>query len=215
MNDSLVALLNEAIAGVVTRTPTGAVVFAPPEEVDEAIGRPGTVTWLTNDEVADRLRDLKKDSTAWLGQSFTGQFSLAGAQAKTALLYQDGNWGVPHGAAATTHILKPAIAGLDDHDLNEHLCQALEFPPSKRYQNEGGPGPVQIVSLLRRVMSPQHADVSITRFFDALAWNWIIGGTDAHAKITLCFYPEGKYGWPRYTTLHRHFRMARTRTNCD
>lgn len=22
----------------------------------------------------------------------------------------------------TTHILKPAIAGFDDHDLNEHLC---------------------------------------------------------------------------------------------
>jgi serine/threonine-protein kinase HipA len=73
-------------------------------------------------KVAERLRELKADSTAWLGRSFTGQFSLAGAQAKTALLYRDGRWGVPHGATATTHILKPAVAGLDDHDLNEHLC---------------------------------------------------------------------------------------------
>ncbi len=30
--------------------------------------------------------------------------------------------GIPSGAAATTHILKPAISGLDDHDLNEHIC---------------------------------------------------------------------------------------------
>lgn len=84
--------------------------------------RPGEITWLTDDEVAQRLRELKADSTAWLGKSFTGQFSLAGAQAKTAPLYRDGRWGIPHGAAATTHILKPAVAGLDDHDLNEHLC---------------------------------------------------------------------------------------------
>jgi hypothetical protein len=50
------------------------------------------------------------------------QFSLAGAQANTALLFQDGKWGVPAGATPTSHILKPAVAGLDDHDLNEHLC---------------------------------------------------------------------------------------------
>lgn len=52
-----------------------------------------------------------------------GRFSLTGAQAKTALLY-DGErdrWGLPSGRIKT-HILKPAIRGLDDHDLNEHLC---------------------------------------------------------------------------------------------
>lgn len=208
----------------------GAVRFVPPERLTEAIGRPGGVTWLTEDEVAVRLRDLHADSTAWLGRSFTGQFSLAGAQAKTALLYQDGRWGLPHGAAATTHILKPSVVGLDDHDLNEHLCldaarragliaartqvarfgdqtaivverydrvregdrvlrvhqedlcQALGLPPTQKYQNDGGPKPAQIVALLRRVMSPLNADNAVARFFDALVWNWLIGGTDAHAK---------------------------------
>src|SRR5205807_5214462 len=77
---------------------------------------------LTEKEVARRLRDLREDTTAWLGRDFTGQFSLAGAQAKTALLNLDGRWGVPLGAAATSHILKPAVAGFDDHDLNEHIC---------------------------------------------------------------------------------------------
>jgi serine/threonine-protein kinase HipA len=208
----------------------GAVQFVAPEDVQRVIGRPGEVTWLTEEDVAQRLRELREDSTAWLGRSFTGQFSLAGAQAKTALLCEDGRWGVPRGAAATSHILKPAVAGLDDHDLNEHLCldaarraglvvartrvaqfgdqtaivierydrlqidgetvrihqedlcQALGVPPSRKYQNEGGPGAREIAGLLRRVMPPRAADDAIARFADALIWNWIIGGTDAHAK---------------------------------
>lgn len=100
----------------------GAVQFVPSEpSVDADLSR-SEVEWLTDRGVADRIKDLERDSTSWLGINFDGRFSLAGAQAKTALRYEDGRWGVPMGAAATTHILKPAIAGLDDHDLNEHLC---------------------------------------------------------------------------------------------
>jgi len=208
----------------------GAVRFAPPDRLDQILRRGGDVTWLTDDEVAGRLRDLREDSTAWLGKSFTGQFSLAGAQAKTALLYDNGRWGVPSGATPTTHILKPAVMGFDDHDLNEHLCldaarragllaartrisrfanesaivvdrydrqirgdtitrihqedtcQALGIPPWKKYQNEGGPGPRDIAGLLRQVLSPRVVNGSVQRFADALIWNWIIAGTDAHAK---------------------------------
>ena len=64
----------------------------------------------------------------------------------------------------------------------EDLCQALGIPPSRKYQNEGGPGPADIAKLLRRVMSPQVADDAVGRFTDALIWNWLIAGTDAHAK---------------------------------
>ena len=208
----------------------GAIQFVPPEQVDKVLERFGDVTWLTEDDVAERLRQLGQDSTAWLGTSFTGQFSLAGAQAKTALLFQDGRWGVPYGSTPTTHILKPAVAGLDDHDLNEHLCldaarragllavrtrvarfgnesaivvdrydrqergseilrvhqedlcQALGVAPSAKYQNEGGPGPADISRLLRGVMPPRAADDAVRRFADALIWNWLIAGTDAHAK---------------------------------
>lgn len=32
--------------------------------------------------------------------------------------------GVPRGATATTHILKPAIDGFDGHDLHDYLCMA-------------------------------------------------------------------------------------------
>lgn len=208
----------------------GAVRFCPPDQVDRVLKRPGHVSWLGEQDVAARLRDLKEDSTTWLGRAFTGQFSLAGAQAKTALLYSDGRWGEPSGAEATTHILKPAVVGFDDHDLNEHLCldaarrvglvvaktrimsfgdetavvvdrydrrisgtgvirvhqedlcQALGVHPTRKYQNEGGPGPSDIVRLFRDALPPREAADATRRFADALIWNWLIAGTDAHAK---------------------------------
>lgn len=208
----------------------GAVRFATEEAVDDLVARRGRVSWLSESDVAARLRDLKRDGTSWLGVAFAGQFSLAGAQAKTALLYRNGRWGVPSGATPTTHILKPAVAGLDDHDLNEHICldaarrlglavartrverfgdetaivverydrleragrivrihqedvcQALSVPPSRKYQGDGGPGPRAIVALFRTAMAATVANGAIARFVDALAWNWLIAGTDAHAK---------------------------------
>ncbi len=208
----------------------GAVRFVHPDRVDEALGREGKVVWLTDDDVAQRLMELQQDATAWLGSTFAGPFSLGGAQAKTALLRENGRWGVPSGSIPTTHILKPAVAGLDGHDLNEHLCldaahragllvarseifrfadqtaliverydrlhdgtrtvrvhqedlcQALGVSPFKKYQNEGGPGVADVAGLLRRSMAASHADVDVWRFADALIWNWVIGGTDAHAK---------------------------------
>ncbi len=208
----------------------GAVRFAIPDAVEDVLATPASVAWLTEKEVGQRLADLREDTTAWLGRDFTGQFSLAGAQAKTALLNLNGRWGVPSGASATSHILKPALAGFDDHDLNEHLCldaarraglvaartsiarfdsesaivverydrrlldgrlvrihqedvcQALGISPERKYQNEGGPGPRDVARLLRYIMPPPAADDAVLRFLDALAWNWLIAGTDAHAK---------------------------------
>lgn len=100
----------------------GAVQFIPLDRASEFDADQGSVEWLTDEDVGQRLRDLKSDASSWLGVDFDGRFSLAGAQAKTALLLRDGQWGIPSGAMATTHILKPAINGLDEHDLNEHLC---------------------------------------------------------------------------------------------
>jgi serine/threonine-protein kinase HipA len=62
----------------------------------------------------------------------------------------------------------------------EDLCQALGIPPTRKYQNEGGPTPAQIADVLREHSSRPQED--IPAFVDALAFNWLIGGTDAHAK---------------------------------
>lgn len=208
----------------------GAVRFCRPEALEAAGGRDGGVDWLDERGVASRLRALQRDSTAWLGSESEGHFSLAGAQAKTALLQADGRWGVPWGSIPTSHILKPAITGFDDHDLNEHLClraarfaglsaansQVLSFEnqtalvverydrlggpdrrwrvhqedicqasglhPERKYQSEGGPSSSDIATLVRSVMPPQHAETAVWRLFDALVFNWLICGTDAHAK---------------------------------
>ena len=64
----------------------------------------------------------------------------------------------------------------------EDLCQALGLPPSAKYQNEGGPGSAHIASLFRQVMAPRIAEDAVSRFCDALIWNWIVAGTDGHAK---------------------------------
>jgi serine/threonine-protein kinase HipA len=211
----------------------GAVQFTDPERVAALLEHRGSVQLLTTAQVAARLRTLRRDPAAWHLAS-SGQFSLAGAQAKTALFWNPGErkWGDPSGAVPTTHIIKPAIAGFDDHDLNEHLCliaagraglvtaaswvetfdaeraivverydrlpagsgavvrvhqedmcQALGVAPSAKYQNEGGPSAEQIISLLRSAITPSAvAELEVRRFVDALALNWLIAGTDAHAK---------------------------------
>jgi serine/threonine-protein kinase HipA len=67
----------------------------------------------------------------------------------------------------------------------EDMCQALGVPPTGKYQNEGGPGAEQIMELLRRAASATASAGSaraMASFLDALAFNWIIAGTDAHAK---------------------------------
>lgn len=211
----------------------GAVQFVRSERVAMLLSREGSVSPLTDDDIAGRLRALRRDPAAW-HLAGTGQFSLAGAQAKTALHLEPGTgrWGDPAGATPTTHILKPAITGFDDHDLNEHLsltalhfaglraarsrlvafgderavvverydraptvdgavtrihqedlCQALGLPPTAKYQSEGGPSPERIVELLRSsIERVAIAEQEVLRFVDALAVNWLIAGTDAHAK---------------------------------
>jgi len=62
----------------------------------------------------------------------------------------------------------------------EDMCQALGLLPGAKYQQDGGPGVPDIVALIRRVGSDPDTDVY--RFIDANAFNWLIGGTDAHAK---------------------------------
>lgn len=207
----------------------GAVQFARPERLDELVGGGrAEVAWLTERGVGSRLRLLREDHAAWRIPSDSGQFSLAGAQPKTALLLKDGRWGVPSGRTPTTHILKPPTAAFDGHAENEHfclalaqalglpaagsevrrfdgevaivverydrvrvgrefvrvhqedLCQALAFLPTAKYQADGGPGPARIVELLRTSSSRPAEDVAT--FIDALAFNWLVAGTDGHAK---------------------------------
>jgi serine/threonine-protein kinase HipA len=207
----------------------GAVQFVTPDRL-EALksGKDDKVEWLDEAAIAKRLQALREDHAAWRLPRDTGQFSLAGAQPKTALLLQKDRWGIPSGRIPTTHILKPPTGHFDGHAENEHIClqlarslgmpvadtkvmrfekeiaivierydrqfsgntiirvhqedicQAMGVLPTKKYQNEGGPAPADIVELLRSYSTDRETDLDT--FVDALGFNWLIAGTDAHAK---------------------------------
>lgn len=62
----------------------------------------------------------------------------------------------------------------------EDFCQALAVPPVRKYEPDGGPGAPACLRLLLERSSDPGADAAA--FLDALALNWALAGTDAHAK---------------------------------
>ena len=115
---TLLAHLGRCSAGAVTFVPEG-----------EDPGPPGAVrgTPISDAEVARLVSELDRRP---LGVGPRFRISLAGAQRKTALLFSDGGWQLPHGFTPTTHILKPQIGSLMGVDFsrsveNEFLCLRL------------------------------------------------------------------------------------------
>lgn len=222
----------------------GAVQLAPPGF--DFSGR-GSVQWISAKNLEERVHALLQDPGAGRLSNDTGQFSLAGAQSKTALYRAEKRWGVPRGRTPTTHIIKPEgprFAGLatnehfclelaraaglpsvrtevqkfdgvsaiiverfdryrDKRDSlvkrihQEDCCQALGVHPNTKYQSEGGPGLPEIMHLLRSTKSPE---VDRDRFMRAQVFNFLIGGTDAHAKnYSIIYEPGGAF---RLTPLY-------------
>ena len=60
----------------------------------------------------------------------------------------------------------------------EDMCQALSVLPDRKYESDGGPSASRILSLLG-VHSGTDAKYQFVQF---LAYNYLIGGSDAHAK---------------------------------
>lgn len=221
-----------SLLSAVGRDCVGALQFLPhdlaPGPVGNTDGEP-----LSDDQIASIIANLAR-APLGLGDDQDFRISLAGAQEKTALLFADGQWKRPHGTAATTHILKPAIGRLPNgvdlsHSIeNEYLClkltaalglptapaeivifggtpvlsverfdrrwtrdgrllrlpqedmcQALSVPPTRKYEADGGPGPVAILRQLAASDEPQ-ADQRL--FLKALIVFWLLGATDGHAK---------------------------------
>ena len=229
-----------ALLSAVGEDCAGAIQLVRPDRVDDVLqDEDQQIEWLTEDEIAERLRILRQDQAAWRMARDAGQFSLAGAQPKTALLFDGQHWGVPGGPTPTTHILKPPMDGLDGHAGNEHLClalaralglpaarsevrsfgdepaivverydrirlagsirrlhqedmcQVLGLPPTKKYQNEGGPGCAELSEAIW-THSGEPGDDART-FARAIMLNWIVGGTDAHAKnFSMLIGPHGR-----------------------
>ncbi len=75
---------------------------------------------VTEADIARHLRELRRDDAAWAFAQHGGRFSLGGAQGKFALARaQDGTWHQPTGRAASTHIFKVGVDGLEHSDTAE------------------------------------------------------------------------------------------------
>lgn len=101
----------------------------------------------------------------------------------------------------------------------EDFCQALSIPPTQKYQNEGGPGIVDIMDLL---LGSDEATKDRLDFLKANILFWLIGATDGHAKnFSLALLPGGRFRMtPFYDVLtvqpgvdarqieRKHFKLA-------
>jgi len=73
----------------------------------------------------------------------------------------------------------------------EDCCQALSIPPTRKYQNEGGPGLVEILTLLKGSDTP---DADRKMVLKAQIFFWLIGATDGHAKnFSIFLGPGGRF----------------------
>jgi serine/threonine-protein kinase HipA len=64
----------------------------------------------------------------------------------------------------------------------EDLCQALGLSRALKYQSDGGPSVQTISELLTEKVDPRDLLASREMFAQALVYNWLTAGTDAHAK---------------------------------
>ncbi len=79
----------------------------------------------------------------------------------------------------------------------EDCAQALSVPPTRKYQNEGGPGISEIMGLLR---GSDEATQDRLDFFKANILFWLSGATDGHVKnFSLALLPGGRF---RLTPLY-------------
>ena len=199
---------------------------------------------ISDEAIKGMLEDLEVSP---LGISNEEQFriSVAGAQAKTALLKKEGKWWIPGGMNATTHIIKPPIGTLKDGtDMRlsveneyfclkflsnttiktaevhiqdfagkkalvvkrfdrketptglirlpqEDYCQVFGVSSDKKYEADGGPGILKILSHLRE---SDRGSVNRLDFFFVQLLFWLLGATDGHAKnFSILLQPGGGF----------------------
>jgi len=82
----------------------------------------------------------------------------------------------------------------------EDCCQALSFPPTRKYQSDGGPRMMDVLDLLKGSDEPARDQ---STFLMAQILFWLIGATDGHAKnFSIHLRPGGSFSLtPIYDVL--------------
>ena len=80
----------------------------------------------------------------------------------------------------------------------EDVCQVLGLSSLRKYEADGGPGISGTLGAFDRLPTTATAAASKAAFVYALMLNWVIGGTDAHAKNYSVFVGPGGRLAPLY-----------------
>ncbi|MFN7835856.1 MAG: type II toxin-antitoxin system HipA family toxin [Burkholderiaceae bacterium] len=101
----------------------GAVTFLEPGQALPVPSCGDDVEWLSDEEVVAILDELPR--RPMLAGKDGLRLSLAGAQDKLPVVFDGTRIGLPLNGTPSSHILKPAIRGIQDSVINEGYCMAL------------------------------------------------------------------------------------------
>jgi len=101
----------------------------------------------------------------------------------------------------------------------EDMCQALSYPPTRKYQNQGGPRLRDILKLLEQSDTPVKDQQTV---FKSQILFWLMGATDGHAKnFSVYLTPESGFrltpiydvlsaqpAFNKKQILHKDYRLA-------
>ncbi|MDE0573469.1 HipA domain-containing protein [Demequina sp. B12] len=203
--------------------------------------RPSQLAPITDADISSRLQALAGDEE--MLRDDMEHWSLSGAQRKIAVARDGGQWFLPTGAAATTHIIKPGVGAIPgvspgQQAFTEHvtmraaaavgvdvartefamfdatpaivverfdrlmtasgtvrihqedMCQALAVDSSIKYEVDGGPGVRAVADLVRDAVADRtDAETDVRRFARMVAFNYMVEGSDAHAKNYALLHP--------------------------
>ena len=86
-------------------------------------------------------------------------------------------------AVVATRFDRRAASDGDTQRLHqEDLCQALGLWRTMKYQSDGGPSAGDVVGLLRKSLDRRDRHRGVNDFVRVQVFNWLVAGTDAHAK---------------------------------
>lgn len=101
----------------------GAVTFLEPGQALPVPTGNDDVQWLNDEDVVAILDELPR--RPMLAGKDGLRLSLAGAQDKLPVVFDGARIGLPLNGTPSSHILKPAIHGIEDSVINEGFCMAL------------------------------------------------------------------------------------------
>ena len=101
----------------------GAVTLLEPGQSLPSPAAADAVDWLSDTQLAAMLQELPR--RPMLAGDDGLRLSLAGAQDKLPVVFDGTRIGLPLNGAPSSHILKPAIHGVDDSVANEGFCMML------------------------------------------------------------------------------------------